>query len=293
MANIFNRLMKGNDGNPGAEQQPAPQTPQPAPHDLPRELGVRVSIEHPDWARDAISLGTWPESTRIAIGRQFARVLGEELAANTSSVEQSKHTLKGALAVPVTIVDADKHIYSAIETIAPCKGNADSTSKLFQHMASAFRDLSLSERLGVAAALMRETVTKMFSQMLDAPADPRTLMSVSGDGDMKTVFGHRGRVEEMSIKMLRGYLSTYFKEELTEAQRRYDEKKATLRDGGAIRLDKVFQLTLSIQDTELDSMSTFKTTKEDLIASYTNALLRYAQEGYPKRVWKRQPRALE
>jgi hypothetical protein len=159
-------------------------------------------------------------------------------------------------------------------------------------MDSALQGMPVSERLALTTALMQETVRRMFSEMLDAPQDRHSLMSVSGDLSMKTVFGIRGQVEEMSMTMIRGHLSHYFQEALSEAQGKYQEKKATLRAGGAIPADQVFEFTLTEKQTDQEKTTTFKTTKEDLVTSYRAALLRYASTGYADRVRESQVKAL-
>jgi hypothetical protein len=249
----------------------------------------KFTFDHPHWIGDRTSRGTYPESTRVAMGRQFARVLGDMLGKETGSREESIGTLKEALESPAQFTASDRHLYAAIEEVSRSRGYDQATKNLVQYMGTALEGLSLSQRLAVTGALMRETVVKMFSDMLDAPTDPRTLMSVSGDHSMRTVFGVRGHVETMSVTMVRGYLYAYFKEALREAQHQYEEKKAVLRQGGAIRKDDVFELTLAVDGES----SVYKTTKDDLIKGYTSALIRYASVGYADRVRKRDVKAVE
>jgi hypothetical protein len=103
----------------------------------------------------------------------------------------------------------------------------------------------------------------------------------------------------MSIKMTRGKLSHYFQQALEKAQERYDDKKRELRNGGVIPFDKVFELTLTIEARDPKTFEIVratvpvKTTKEDLIASYNEALMRYAATGYADRVRDASPKAIE
>ena len=293
MRGILNKFNRPDGGNQGVTEGGA----RPEPHaqrdlELGRDFG-RSAFSHPHWNADRITSGSYPESTRTAMGRQFARVLGETLGANTNSNDESVKTLKEALISPVKILGADRYLYAAIEEVSGSRGYDRATRNLAGYMDSALQGMSLSERLALTTALMQETVRRMFSEMLDAPKDMHSLMSVSGDLSMKTVFGVRGQVEEMSMTMIRGYLSHYFQEALSEAQARYEEKKATLRGGGAIPADQVFEFSLTEKHQEQAKTSTFKTTKEDLVKSYSAALLRYASTGYADRVRERVGKALE
>lgn len=261
-------------------------------HLEPVDFG-RTSFNHPHWNADQITSGTYPESTRTAMGRQFARVLGETLGTNTSSVRESVHMLKEALTSPTKVMGADRMLYAAIEEVSSSRGSDRATRNLTAYMDSVVQGLPLTQRLAIATALMRETVHRMFSEMLDAPKDLNSLMSVSGDLSMKTVFGIRGQVEEMSMTMMRGYLSHYFKDALKEAQVNYEGQKATLRNGGAIPSDQVFEFALIVKERDQETTTTFKTTKTDLIKSYSAALLRYASTGYADRVREREIHRLE
>lgn len=257
----------------------------------PREESIspRASFQHPEWIMDRATSGTAPESTRIAMGRQFARTLGVILAKNTATTAESVDALKEALTHPMKVSSSDRHLYAAIDVVTKSFGYDHATKNMAHHMNSALDGVPLSEKLSVTAALMRETVVRMFSDMLDAPSMPGSLMSMSGDQSMCTVFGVRGDVEKMSVTMLRGHLSSAFKDTLEEAHQKYQDKKAVLREGGAIKRDDVFELKLTIDGTT----STFKTTKDDLIESYTTALMKYASVKYADRMRQREGKALE
>lgn len=292
MRGIFNNFNRSDGGNQGVAQGGARPEPQGLRHlESGRDFG-RSAFTHPHWDSDRITSGSSPESTRTAMGRQFARVIGETLGKNTNSSNESLQTLKEALSSPITIMGADKYLYAAIEEVSGSKGYDQATRNLAGYMDSALQGMPVSERLALTTALMQETVRRMFSEMLDAPQDRHSLMSVSGDLSMKTVFGIRGQVEEMSMTMIRGHLSHYFQEALSEAQGKYQEKKATLRAGGAIPADQVFEFTLTEKQTDQEKTTTFKTTKEDLVTSYRAALLRYASTGYADRVRESQVKAL-
>ena len=238
---------------------------------------------------DRTTRGTAPESTRIAMGRQFARTLGVILAKNTSSSAESVGALKEALSNPTQFKESERHLYAAIDAVSNSSGYDQATQNVGRYMDTALEGLTLSQKLSVTATLMRQTVVKMFSDMLEGPSMPGTLMSMSGDKSMCTVFGVRGEVEKMSVTMLRGHLSSAFKQTLEQAQQRYQEKKDVLRGGGVIRRDDVFELKLSIDG----DVSTFKTTKADLIEGYTEALMKYASVKYADRVRPREARGLE
>jgi hypothetical protein len=229
-------------------------------------------------------MGTTPESTRIAMSRQFARVIGDMLGKHTDSTVASIECLKQALSVPVSIPEFERHLHGAVETVSTSLGYDQATKRLVSHMNGAFQDASLLERLSTTAALMRETVNKTFDAMLRGPTDHDTMMSYSGDQSMCTVFGVRGGVERMSITMVPGQLAHHFKTTLEEAQQRYQAKKIELREGEAIPYDKVFSLTLNVGEKVVQ----VKTTQDDLVQSYNEALIRYASVSYANRVRKRE-----
>jgi hypothetical protein len=262
-------------------------------------LPGRPSFDHPNWILDRVTKGTYPESTQVAMGRQFARVLGDMLGKNTTSREESVGVLKAALDSRIEVANFQKHLFESIDTVCHARHLQDATENLVASMEKKLEEDKLSDKLAGVHALMRATVSKMFGDMLEGPQDPRTLMSVSGDQSMHTVFGIRGQVETMTIKMTGGRLSHYFREALEKAQERYDEKKRDLRAGSAIPYDKVFELTLVVerkhQTTREVVQEKFpvKTTKDDLISSYNEALTRYAATGYADRVRAAAPRAIE
>lgn len=245
------------------------------------------SRQHPNWTLDTVSMGTRPESTRIAMGRQFARVLGEMLGKHTSSAQESIECLKGALSTPTRISDFGKHLFSAVDTVSHSRGYDESTKNLSSLMQEKLGNISLTEKLSTIATLMRETVLVMFDDMLNGPKDPISMTSFSGDQSMCTFYGGLGDVERMSITMVRGKLAHHFKTALTTAQIRYEENKEKLQAGEAIPNDKVFSLALDIEG----DVTTFKTSRADLIKSYNAALIEYASISYANRARAREQAA--
>jgi hypothetical protein len=279
---IFSRNSKPDQSSGKSnDKKLAPNEP---PERLDESVRNKFSLEHPAWRADHVSMGTTPESTRIAMSRQFARVIGDMLGKHTDSTVASIECLKQALAVPVSIPEFDRHLHGAVETVSTSLGYDQATKRLVSHMNGAFQDASLLERLSTTAALMRETVNKTFDAMLRGPTNQDTMMSYSGDQSMCTVFGVRGRVERMSITMIPGQLAHHFKTTLEEAQQRYQAKKIELRAGEAISYDKVFSLTLNVGEKVVQ----VKTTQDDLVQSYNEALIRYASVSYANRVRKRE-----
>jgi hypothetical protein len=134
---------------------------------------------------------------------------------------------------------------------------------------------------------MRETVLKMFQDMLNGPQDHRTMTSFSGDQSMCTYYGGLGDVERMSITMVKGKLAHHFKTALETAQSRYDGNKEKLQAGEAIPHDEVFSLELKIGG----EVTTCKTSRTDLITSYNAALIEYASISYANRVRAREQAA--
>ncbi len=286
----MSRVGEKNDHRPNGNSEPRHEgvLPEARLLDVKREsFSAQTSFHHPEWILDRATSGTAPESTRIAMGRQFARTLGVILARNTSSSAESVEALREAISSPARLVASERHLYAAIDAVSNSYGYDRATRNMVRLMDSVLEGLPLSEKLSVTAALMRETVVKMFSEMLDAPSVPGSLMSLSGDQSMCTVFGIQGEVEKMSVTMLRGHLSGAFKEALHGAHQKYQEKKAILHDGGAIKQDDVFELKLTIEG----DASTFKTTKDDLVESYTAALMKYASIKYADRIRKQEMKA--
>jgi len=245
------------------------------------------SRQHPDWASDTVSMGTRPESTRIAMGRQFARVLGEMLGKHTASRESSIECLKDALSKPVHISDFGKHLFSAVDTVSQSRGYDESTRNLSSLMHEKLGDIPLAEKLSTTATLMRETVLKMFEDMLNGPQDHRTMRSFSGDQSMCTYYGGLGNVERMSITMVRGRLASHFRMALTAAQSRYEGNKERLQAGEPIPHDEVFSLQLNVGG----EVAAFKTSRADLTKSYNAALIEYASVSYADRVRAREQAA--
>lgn len=288
MVDLMNPTKK--DSDPGRKDlHPAPLAPKYGDA-IEARVPERASIDHPNWILDRVTSGTYPESTQVAMSRQFARVLGDMLGKNTNNRGESVAVLGEALQTRVRVPNFEKHLHDAIDTVCQARNLGEASVYLAHNMSVKLDGLPLSDKLTGVHALMRQTVVKMFDNMMDSPHDPHTLMSVSGDGSMHTVFGLHGNVTKMGIKMTAGRLSHYFKEALTEAQRAYGEKKEALRNGRMIEDDKVFELTLTVDrmDPRTRELSRellpVKTTKEDLIASYTSALTRYAATAYADRV---------
>jgi len=245
------------------------------------------SRQHPDWASDTVSMGTRPESTRVAMGRQFARVIGEMLGKHTASAKDSIECLKSALSKPIHISDFGKHLFSAVDTVSHSRGYDDSTKNLSSLMNEKLTGTPLAEKLSTTATLMRETVLAMFDDMLNGPQDHRTMTSFSGDQSMCTFYGGLGDVERMSITMVKGRLAQHFKTALKTAQSRYEGTKEKLQAGEAIPHDEVFSLQLNVGG----EVATFKTSRADLIKSYNAALIEYASVSYADRVRAREQAA--
>lgn len=242
------------------------------------------SRQHPNWTLDSVSIGTRPESTRIAMGRQFARVIGEMLGKHTASAKESIEFLKQTLSKPVHISDFGKHLFSAVDTVSQSRGYDESTRNLSLLVNENLKDTPLAEKISTTAALMRETVHRMFDDMFSGPQDHRTMTSFSGDHSMYTYYGGLGDVERMSITMVPGRLASHFKKALETAQSHYDGNKERLQAGEPIPSDKVFSLELNVGGKAM----TYKTSRTDLIKSYNAALIEYASVSYADRVRARE-----
>lgn len=240
----------------------------------------RLLPEHPAWIADRPNMGTHLESTRLAMTRQFSRVLGVILARETPTAEDSKACVERALERPVPTPDFERHLHGAVETVTTSLGYDEATKNLYSRMNAAFQDASVYERVETTIALMRETVSKMFGSMLRGPTDLRTMMSYSGDQSMSAAFGPFGKVEQMSLTMLKGALSNEFRKALQAAHDSHRSEKIELRVGEVVPYDKTFPIKLSIEDKVFE----FKVSREDLIEGYTKALTHYGSVIYAQRV---------
>ena len=270
---------------------PAAKQPSPEGRAFPEGESLRsgFSRQHPDWTLDSVSMGTRPESTRIAMGRQFARVIGEMLGKHTSSAEDSIECLKGALSKPVHISDFGKHLFSAVDTVSHSRGYDESTRNLSSLMNENLGNIPLAEKISTTATLMREAVLTMFQDMLNGPQDHRTMTSFSGDQSMCTYYGGLGEVERMSITMVKGRLASHFKTALKTAQSRYEGNKERLQAGEPIPHDQIFSLQLNVGG----EVTTCKSSRTDLIKSYNAALMEYAAVSYADRVRAREQASLK
>ena len=130
MRDIFNKFNRSDGRDRVVAQGGARPEPQGFRHqESGRDFG-RSAFTHPHWDSDRITTGSYPESTRTAMGRQFARVVGETLGAHTNSSKESVQTLKEALSSPIKIMGADKYLYAAIEEVSGSKGYDQATRNL-------------------------------------------------------------------------------------------------------------------------------------------------------------------
>lgn len=272
-------------GSRAEQQRELPNDQSPARGDRLKQvdsLREKFPFEHPAWIADRPTMGTHLEATRIAMTRQFARVLGVILARQTPAPEDAKTCVERALERHVPTPDFEKHLHAAVETVTTSLGYDEATKSLYSRMNAAFQDASVYERVETTIALTRETVNKMFESMLRSPTDLRSMMSYSGDQSMSAAFGPQGQVEQVSITMLKGSLSNEFKKALQAAHARYLTEKIQIRVGEVIPLEGRFAVTLSIEDKVFE----FRATQADLIEGYTKALIHYGSEIYSQRVRK-------
>jgi hypothetical protein len=221
---------------------------------------------------------------RVALSRQFARVIGEELGRCTSKEKDAIATLRAALQAKTEIAEPGALVGEVVDAIYQSSDSAAATTNVFRLMSQRLSEFSLNDRLAITGALMRESMIQMFSELFKPPGLERNAMTVTGDGTFQTVFGVQGNVRTMSIEMVSGFLGRYFLQELKKAQDEYQEIKAGLIKGRAIKDDDVFEVNLTLTDGTFPATTGFKTTKEGLVEAYLSALIRYASEGYPSRV---------
>jgi hypothetical protein len=276
--NIFNlfKRTKESSGDPKA----LPSVPQLLPAQEEASLSTGFVCKHPDWVADCRTSGSNPESTQIAMARQFARVLGDILAKHTTSESHSVACLTQALKEPVQLAWFDTQLFGAVETVSNSFGYDRATTNLVSYVDSLLPGASLPSKLATTAALIRETVKAMFGDMLNGPKDPDSRMSKSGDESMCCRFDERGEVESLHISMMPGKLVHHFKGVLDEAQTNYNAKKAAVLGGDETPSDTVFALTLQVGL----KTTRYITTQDALMKSYCAALLRYASTSYANRV---------
>lgn len=240
--------------------------------------------DHEKWVKDEIADGSFPESMRVALSRQFARVIGEELGRNTGNEKEAIRVLRAALQAKTELAEPGALVGEVVDAIYRSSDAVAATVNVFRLMSSRLSGFTLDERLAIAGALMRESMHQMFSELFKPPGFERNTMTVTGDGTFNTVFGVKGNVKSMSIRMVSGFLGQYFSEELKKAQDEYQAIKNGLIKGRAVKDDEVFKVNLTLTDGRFPVTSEFKTTKEGLVEAYLSGLIRYSSEGYPPRV---------
>ena len=206
------------------------------------------TCNHARWVKDEITPGSKPESMRVALSRQFARVIGEELGRCTSKEKDAIATLRAALQAKTEIAEPGALVGEVVETIYRSSNSVATTTNVFCLMSQRLSEFSLNDRLAITGALMRESMIQMFSELFKPPGLERNAMTVTGDGTFQTVFGVQGNVRTMSIEMVSGFLGRYFLQELKKAQDEYQEIKAGLIKGRAIKDDDVFEVNLTLTD---------------------------------------------
>ncbi|MEY4668034.1 MAG: hypothetical protein RL518_733 [Pseudomonadota bacterium] len=275
---LFKRFYRSNQG---AEE---PKAISPSPVALAEELlakaGDRISFEHPNWAADRITGGTSPESIKIAMARQFARVLGSELGRNTPSSSESRKCLSAALELLLRPAAMGKTLYGAIETVSRSGDYDDASIHLASYMNARIPEANLSERVATVAALMRESVEQMCISMLTPPTNDRSRQTMSGDRSVCSLFDSRGIVRQVSIQMMPGRLAQHFQVALDTAQTEIREKRATMATAEISTWVGDFTVVLRVGEAS----SRYRTTREGLIESYYAALLEYACVSYADRV---------
>jgi hypothetical protein len=195
---------------------------------------------------------------------------------------------RSAVGTNPTISNPERALHAVVETLLNAdEGYTQASSLLVAHFRQALSSLPQEEKLQYLVGLGRTAFTKMIDAQLSNPLHGN--IRFNGDNTMHTVFGVRGEVKEVGLRLVKGKLSRRLEKHLEEAHNDYEAKKGDLRDGRAIQEDKVFEVQL--RDGRVDR--TFKATTASLKEAYLKALLGYAAVDYADRVRAERPPALK
>ncbi len=253
--------------------------------DTLRELvSANTEIEHQSWKQDLVTLGTNPESTRIAMARQFARSIGTLLAHNSSNQDDSRSLLLSALKVSPPQAIPKNLLYQAIETVTTSGGYDAATNSLFDVISNKLADYSIHDKINIISRLLLQTVQLTFDALLEPPKDPSSRRNESGDSSIFVDFTKEGQIDVVSITMLRGRLCAKFIESLAAIRVKTNEHSDSDGDTDTNPKFKVKVDYQAYSGKTVDHSDIFLVTRPQLVEAYFLALVHYAAIDYADRV---------
>jgi hypothetical protein len=221
------------------------------------------------------------------VNRHLAGALGRKLGENTGNVEEAVATVGVALRTTEAVPVPGALVGDVVEAVGSAGKRDRAAEDVFRVISDRLAELGLHERITITVALMRESMSQMFSELFEPPALERTAMKVSGEGTFTTVFSAKGVVQSMRIRMAQDSLGQYLAQELKKAADEYQMMTAGLMKRRTAKDEPLFVLTLTLFDGKNSEDKKFKTTKDGLFEAYMSAHLRYASEGEPWRAGRR------
>lgn len=226
---------------------------------------------------------------RISTVRQLSRTLGTILAEITQDSSEARSFLEEIQGYKPKV-----DVYSTLLTMTVgAIFKAPNFNSSTRAVVKAWRDLAHEHNLKPPLLLLglvavtRDASTEMLQDLLSKPAVGNTNDSM--DGSIRTVFGMRGEVSEINIRVLNGAFCRALSEALSKADSTYQHYRRELQAAGGKAVPvvpEVTQVTLAIDHSfqRPDDLHFFKVTSADFIQAYITATFDYAAGAYADRV---------
>lgn len=256
-----------------------------------RQLHGSISLDyrHPAWTRDSITDSTGGESMRISTVRQLSRTLGTTLADITRDSSAARSYVEEILGYRPKVEVYSTLLNMTVGAIFDAPNFKTSTTSVVCAWTELARENDLKTPLLLLGlvAVTRDASTEMLQDLLSKPAVGNT--NESRDGSIRTVFGVRGEVSEINIRVLNGAFSRALSEALSKADSTYQHYRRELQAAGGKAIPvapEVTHVTLAIDHSfqRADDLHSFQVTSADFIQAYITATFDYAAGAYADRV---------
>ncbi len=245
---------------------------------------VNEATEHQSWKKDVVKVGTDPESARIAMARQFARVIGTLLAQNSKNQKESTDLLLTEMYSTPPQAIPNNLLFEAIETVTTSEGYDAATKNLLDLIRSKLTDYSIQGKINIISGLLFQTVHLTFDALLEPPKDPSSRRNESGDSSIFVDFNKEGQIDVVSITMLRGRLCAKFIESLAAIRVKTYEHSDSDGDTDTNPKFKVKVDYKANSGKTAEHSDIFLVTRPQLVEAYFLALVDYAAIDYADRV---------
>jgi hypothetical protein len=242
------------------------------------------SFTHPMWKADEVSPGSGRDAMRVAVVDQLSCILGRELGRNDPDGKSASLMLHSALKTPVRIENPGELVNEIVEAICRSSSKREATARVYHDISKNLAAVDLHERLAIILALMRESMSEMFTDLFQPPGLDRNAQKVASEGAFSILFDSKGNVLSMSIRVAKEGFGRFFVEELKKAEEQYRLIRFGLAPGREGIIARLFNLNLYLVDAKSSEAAAHNTNQLGLFEAYLSALCRYASEGMPVRV---------